>query len=272
MIRLEGVTRKFGEKTAVRDLSLEIPAGVLYAFLGPNGAGKTTTIKMMAGLLRPTEGRVIVGGFDLAKEPLKAKEILAYVPDQPYLYDKLSGREFLRFMADLYGMRGAGREAEMDRWIDTLGMGGWIDELSETYSHGMKQRVVMAATFLHRPKVVVVDEPMVGLDPPSIRRVKEIFRESVREGVTLFMSTHVISIAEETADRVGILFGGRLVAEGTVAGLREQSSTSGPLEDVFFRIAEAQGLDTWGRRASDAPKNAAGAPGGGPAPGAGGPP
>ena len=253
MIRLENVTRRYGRRTAVSGLSLDIPAGTLYAFLGPNGAGKTTTIKMIAGLLSPTEGRVVVGGFDMARESLRAKQILSYVPDQPYLYEKLSGREFLRFIADLYGMKGADRDREMSRWIDTFGMGPWVDELSETYSHGMKQRVVLAATFLHRPKVVVVDEPMVGLDPQSIRLVKEIFREAVREGATLFMSTHVIAIAEETADRVGLLYNGRLVAGGSVADLRELAHLDGRLEDVFFKIVEGQQPAEPARRGLDAP-------------------
>jgi ABC-2 type transport system ATP-binding protein len=239
MIVLDHVTKRFGEKVAVDDLSLTIPGGELFAVLGQNGAGKTTTIKMIAGLLRPNAGRVSVCGFDVQRDALDAKSVLAYVPDQPFLYDKLSGREFLNFIADLYRMEnGRARAVRIGEFVDLFDMGNFIDELSEGYSHGMKQRVVLAATFLHRPKVVVVDEPLVGLDPQNARLVKNIFREEARRGATLFMSTHIVSVAEEIADRIGIISDGKVVALGTMADLRAQSRFDGRLEDLFFKILE----------------------------------
>jgi ABC-2 type transport system ATP-binding protein len=242
MIRLDRVTKRFGETVAVNDLSLEIPPGQLFAVLGRNGAGKTTTIKMIAGLLRPTAGSVTVCGFDLQRHPLEAKARIAYVPDQPFLYDKLSGREFLRFTADMYRVEaGAARAARIEELVRLFDMEDYVDELSETYSHGMKQRAVLAAALLHRPQVLVVDEPLVGLDPQNARRVKSVFREEARRGTTLFMSTHTLSVAEEVADRIGILHEGRLVALGTMDELRAQSRSGGRLEDLYFKILEGVG-------------------------------
>ncbi len=236
MIQLEGVRKEYGTKVAVESLSLEIPAGQFFAFLGPNGAGKTTTIKMIAGLLRPSLGSIRVAGIDLAKNMLAAKEILAYVPDQPYLYDKLSGREFMRFIGDLYRLPRGQVEREIEAQEELFGMQEYLDELTETYSHGMKQRLVLAATLLHHPKVMVVDEPLVGLDPPSARLVKDILLQQTRSGTTIFLTTHVLSLAEETADRVGIIIKGRLVALGTVGDLRTRANVEGDLEEVFLRI------------------------------------
>lgn len=241
MIRLSGVTKDFGRKVAVADLTLEIPEGELFAFLGPNGAGKTTTIKMIAGLLRPTRGEISVCGFDVQKDYLEAKRRMAYVPDQPYLYDKLSGLEFLHFIGEMYGLERDERRREIARLSELFGMGDYLDLLTESYSHGMKQRVVLAATLLHRPKVMVVDEPLVGLDPHSSRLVKEIFREQARAGTTIFMSTHVISVAEDVAHRVGIIMDGRVIALGSVADLRRQANHDGRLEDVFFKFTENSG-------------------------------
>jgi ABC-2 type transport system ATP-binding protein len=239
MIRLDHVTKRFGETVAVNDLSLEIPPGQLFAVLGRNGAGKTTTIKMIAGLLRPTAGSVGVCGFDVLRQPLEAKTRIAYVPDQPFLYDKLSGREFLRFTADMYRVeQGAARAARIEELVRLFDMEDYVDELSETYSHGMKQRAVLAAALLHRPQVLVIDEPLVGLDPQNARRVKAVFREEARRGTTLFMSTHTLSVAEEVADRIGILHEGRLVALGTMDELRAQSRSDGRLEDLYFKILE----------------------------------
>ncbi|MBI4564793.1 MAG: ABC transporter ATP-binding protein [Planctomycetes bacterium] len=239
MIRLDRVTKNYGRKVAVRDLSLEVPPGELFAFLGPNGAGKTTTVKMIVGLLRPTEGRVTVGGHDLQKEYLAAKRILAYVPDQPYLYDKLSGYEFLNFIGDMYDIPRSERRREIDRWSDLFGMREYLNLLTESYSHGMKQRVVLAATLLHRPKVIVLDEPLVGLDPHSARLVKEVFRDQARAGATVFMSTHVLSIAEDVAQRIGIIRDGRLAALGTLEDLRRRTGRDGRLEDLYFSITDA---------------------------------
>jgi len=242
MIKLTHVRKEFGKKVAVDDLTLEIPSGELFAFLGPNGAGKTTTIKMVAGLLRPTRGTIEVCGMDISKDYVAAKKIMAYVPDQPFLYDKLSGSEFLNFIGDMYGMdNGVVRAKEIDRLVELFGMGEWIEGLTETYSHGMKQRVVLAATLLHRPKVMVVDEPLVGLDPHTARQVKGIFAEEAKKGTTIFLTTHVLSIAEETADRIGIILDGRLRAVGTLDELRKQAdSKGGDLEEIFFRITERE--------------------------------
>jgi ABC-2 type transport system ATP-binding protein len=203
MISIQNVTKNYGRKVAVDNLSLEIAPGEFFAVLGHNGAGKTTTIKMLAGLLRPTSGKLMVGGVDVAQDPIAAKKVSAYVPDQPFLYDKLSGIE-----------------------------------LTEAYSHGMKQRLVLAATLLHKPKVIMVDEPLVGLDPHTARLVKQVFKEQAKAGTSIFMSTHVLSVAEDFADRIGIMTNGKLVALGKMDDLRRQAQLEGKLEDVFFKITE----------------------------------
>jgi len=236
VIRLEHVHKVFGNSVAVEDLSLDIQAGEVFAFLGPNGAGKTTTIKMVAGLLRPTRGRVEVCGYDVVTQYVEAKRRMAYVPDQPFLYDKLSGAEFLRFVGGMYGLNGPFLRSETERLVDLFAMNAWIRQLTETYSHGMKQRLVLAAMLLHKPDVIVVDEPLVGLDPRTAKQVRGIFLEEARRGATLFLTTHVLSIAEESAHRIGIILQGRLRAVGTMEELRREAQTDGRLEDVFFRI------------------------------------
>jgi ABC-2 type transport system ATP-binding protein len=238
MISIQGVTKTYGKKVAVDNLSLEIAGGEFFAVLGPNGAGKTTTIKMIAGLLRPNSGRILVGGVDVQVDPISAKKLCAYVPDQPFLYDKLSGIEFMNFIADLYGVDGDGRAKEIDRLVELFGMKDFVRELTEAYSHGMKQRLVLAATLLHKPKVIMVDEPLVGLDPHTARLVKQVFREQARGGTSIFMSTHVLSVAEDFADRIGIMLQGKIVALGRMDDLRRQAQLEGKLEDVFFKITE----------------------------------
>jgi ABC-2 type transport system ATP-binding protein len=238
MISIQSVTKTYGKKVAVDNLSLEISPGEFFAVLGPNGAGKTTTIKMLAGLLRPNSGRLMVGGIDVQSDPIAAKKASAYVPDQPFLYDKLSGIEFMNFIADLYGVDGDGRAKEIDRLVELFGMKDFVRELTEAYSHGMKQRLVLAATLLHKPKVILVDEPLVGLDPHTARLVKQVFREQARGGTSIFMSTHVLSVAEDFADRIGIMIQGKIVALGRLDDLRRQAQLEGKLEDVFFKITE----------------------------------
>jgi ABC-2 type transport system ATP-binding protein len=238
MISIQNVTKNYGRKVAVDNLSLEIGAGEFFAVLGPNGAGKTTTIKMLAGLLRPTAGKLMVAGVDVQVDPIAAKRACAYVPDQPFLYDKLSGLEFMNFIADLYEVDGAGRQKEIERLVDLFGMKEFVRELTESYSHGMKQRLVLAATLLHKPKVILVDEPLVGLDPHTARLVKQVFREQARSGTSIFMSTHVLSVAEDFADRIGIMQQGKIVALGKMDDLRRQAQLEGKLEDVFFKITE----------------------------------
>ncbi len=236
MISIQGVTKRYGRKTAVDDLTLEIAPGEFFAVLGPNGAGKTTTIKMVAGLLRPDSGRILVCGHDTATQLLAAKKVTAYVPDQPFLYDKLSGLEFMNFVADLYEVDRTDREREIGRLVELFSMKEFVRELTESYSHGMKQRLVLAATLLHRPRAILVDEPLVGLDPHHARLVKEVFRDQARGGVSILMSTHVLSVAEDFADRIGIMLHGKIVALGGLEELRRASGGGGRLEEVFFRI------------------------------------
>ena len=236
-IRISHVTKSYGEQVAVRDLSLDVPAGNVVAFLGPNGAGKTTTLKMTTGLLLPDSGRIEVCGFLMGADGQQAKAQLAYVPDQPFLYEKLAGREFLEFVGDMYCMARATARRRSDELIERLDMAGYIDQLAEAYSHGMKQRVVLAAAMLHDPMVLIVDEPMVGLDPRTVRLVKDLLRAKAAAGQTIFMSTHLLSIAQEIADRVGIVDEGRLRFLGTIDELREQvAAHDASLEHLYLRF------------------------------------
>src|SRR5436190_1128056 len=211
MIELLDVTKRYGSKLAVDRLTLTVPAGELFAFLGPNGAGKTTTIKMLCGLLFPTTGRVAVGGFDLANRGDEARRLIAYVPDTPFLYEKLTGREFLRFIADMYGLDSAYSARRSDEVIELFRLGEFIDDLTERYSHGMRQRTVFAAALLHDPKVLIVDEPTVGLDPKSIRLLKDLLRQQADGGTTIFLSTHSLDVAQQLADRIGVVHRDRLI-------------------------------------------------------------
>lgn len=222
MIEFDQVTRNYGRKTAVDRLTLTIQPGELFALLGPNGAGKTTTIKMLVGLLRPNTGTVRICGYDVVRETRQANRCVGFVPDQPYLYDKLSGREFLQFIADLYGLQREESATRVAREIQNFGLAEFVDQLTETYSHGMKQRLVLAAALLHDPAVLILDEPMVGLDPRSMRLVKDILRERSDAGMIIFMSTHTLGLAEEIADRIGIVDRGQLRFLGTLAELRGQ--------------------------------------------------
>ena len=222
MIEFDQVTRNYGRKTAVDRLTLTIAPGELFALLGPNGAGKTTTIKMLVGLLRPNAGTVRICGYDVVCETRQANRCIGYVPDQPYLYDKLSGREFLQFIADLYGLQREESATHIAREIQNFGLAEFVDQLTETYSHGMKQRLVLAAALLHNPAVLILDEPMVGLDPRSMRLVKDILRDRANAGMVIFMSTHTLGLAEEIADRIGIVDRGQLRFLGTLAELRGQ--------------------------------------------------
>jgi ABC-2 type transport system ATP-binding protein len=238
VIELVNVTKRYGTKPAVENLSLTVAAGELFAFLGPNGAGKTTTIKMLCGLLFPTSGDVRIGGFDIQKQGDQARQLISYVPDQPFLYEKLTGREFLQFIADLYGMP-ADRAAErMQEVIDLFALHEFVDDLTERYSHGMRQRTVFAAALIHQPKLLIADEPTVGLDPKSIRLLKDLLRAEANRGTAVFLSTHSLDIAQELADRIGIVERGRLIGCGTLADLRKQASVDGSLEDVFLKLTE----------------------------------
>jgi ABC-2 type transport system ATP-binding protein len=238
MIELNQVSKKYGNKPAVRDLTLHIPAGELFAFLGPNGAGKTTTIKLMCGLLFPTTGTIRVGGFDLQTEGDKARQQISYVPDQPFVYERLTGREFLQFIAAMYGMPRDRARDRLDAMIATFALDDFVDDLTSNYSHGMRQRTVFAAALLHEPKVLIVDEPTVGLDPRSIRLLKDLLRNEARRGTTVFMSTHTLDIAQELADRIGVVASGRLIGCGTLETLRKQTALDGTLEEVFLKLTE----------------------------------
>jgi ABC-2 type transport system ATP-binding protein len=239
MIQFENVTRKFGQKVAVDGLTLAVEPGELFAFLGPNGAGKTTTVKMLVGLLRPDSGSVRVCGHDLSLQTRQATRLLGYVPDEPFLYDKLSGREFLEFAAEMRGLDRSAMRARIARESENFELSEFLDDLAETYSHGMRQRIVFASALLHDPAVLVLDEPMVGLDPRSARMVKDLLRLWAANGTTVFMSTHTLAVAEEIADRIGIVSEGQLHFLGTVAQLQaELSSRHASLEPLFLELTE----------------------------------
>ena len=236
-VRFEGLTKRYGAFTAVDGIDLDVGRGELFGFLGPNGAGKTTSIRMLVGSLRPTEGRVLVHGRDVVREPMQAKRHIGYIPDRPFLYDKLTGAEFLHFVAGLWGVEGEridGRSAEL---LELFGLTRWADTLVESYSHGMRQKLLISSALVHSPDLIVVDEPMVGLDPKGARLIKDLLRAFARQGGTVFMSTHTLEVAEALCDRIAILEGGRVRAVGSMAELRAASSAgSAGLEEVFLRL------------------------------------
>jgi ABC-2 type transport system ATP-binding protein len=236
LVEFLSVSKNYGSKPAVVDLTLSLYPGEVFAFLGPNGAGKTTTIKILTGLLRPSAGTVRIAGKESAFESADTRHVLSYVPDQPHVYEKLTGREFLDFVRELYGLSGPEVAADVDRLVGVFEMEGFLDDLAETYSHGMRQRLAFAGALLHRPKILVLDEPMVGLDPKSMRIVKDLLRREAAAGMCVFMSTHTLAIAEELADRVGIIQRGRLIRSGTLAEIRSEFAAGHTLEDFFLEI------------------------------------
>ncbi len=243
MIAIHDLVKQFGAFTAVDGISLDVKPGEIHGFLGPNGAGKTTTLRMIGGLLKPTSGRIVVNGHDLATEPEAAKGSLGFIPDRPFIYEKLTAGEFLRFHAGLYGMDGDGVRERAREMLELFELGRWEDELVESFSHGMKQRLVMSAAFLHRPQSVVVDEPMVGLDPRGARLIKDVFRRMSTRGVAILMSTHTLEVAQEMCDRISIILEGRIIARGTVAELRTQSGGGdGQLTEVFLKLTGGSAL------------------------------
>jgi ABC-2 type transport system ATP-binding protein len=243
MIRVQDLVKTYGRFVAVNGVSLEVAPGEIHGFLGPNGAGKTTSIRVIAGLLKPTSGRIEINGHDLSREPEAAKASLGFIPDRPFLYEKLTAGEFLRFHGGLYGLEGEGVLSRIREMLELFELQKWEGELVESFSHGMRQRLVMCAAFLHRPKAVLVDEPMVGLDPRGARLIKDIFRVMSRNGVAILMSTHTLEVAQEMCDQISIILGGRIIARGTVEELRSMAGGQDEaLTPVFLKLTGGTGL------------------------------
>ncbi|NUN08112.1 MAG: ABC transporter ATP-binding protein [Ignavibacteriaceae bacterium] len=239
MLEISNLTKFFANFCAVDSLNLSVKKGDFFGFLGPNGAGKTTTIKMITGLVRPNSGSVSVGGFTLENNPREAKRLIGYIPDQPYLYDKLSGKEFLYFSGGLFGLRNPALKQKVDEVVELLKIGDWLNKRTENYSQGMRQRISIASSLLHDPALIVVDEPMVGLDPQSAKVVKDVFSSKAREGVAILMSTHSLHIAEEICSRIGVIKDGKLIFDGDISGLEKfKINESENLEDFFLRLVE----------------------------------
>jgi ABC-2 type transport system ATP-binding protein len=237
MIELSSLTKNYGTFTAVDHVDLLVPRGELFGFLGPNGAGKTTTLRMIAGILRPTAGTVRIAGVDVTADPIAAKSVLGFIPDRPFIYEKLTGAEFLRFVAGLFGQSGPDVESRARELLAVFDLEEWRDELVESYSHGMRQKLIISSAFVHRPEVIVVDEPMVGLDPRAAKTLKQLFREYTNRGRTIMMSTHTLEVAETLCDRIAIMNGGRIRACGTMDELRADAvAGAAGLEDIFLRL------------------------------------
>jgi ABC-2 type transport system ATP-binding protein len=241
MIQLINLTKHYGKLAAVDGLDLEVPAGEIFGFLGPNGAGKTTTIRVMMGILKATSGQVLLDGHDVVTDAQKAKAITGFIPDRPFMYEKLSGYEFLEFIGKLHGVEPARLKPRIAELLEELELTPWQEELIESYSHGMKQRLIICASLLHKPRILIVDEPMVGMDPKGARTLKDLFSDLARNGTTIFMSTHSIGVAEEICHRIGIIQKGRLIACGSMAELhRLAASNSDNLESLFLDLTREQ--------------------------------
>ncbi|MFH0879680.1 MAG: ABC transporter ATP-binding protein [Lentisphaerota bacterium] len=236
MIDLQHLSKHFGSLKAVDDLSIQVPRGEIFCFLGPNGAGKTTTIKMLCGLLKPSEGTIRIGDIDLRDDPLAVRRLTGYIPDQPYMYERLTALEYCRFVADLFKVPRDVADQRLAVYFDLFGLQEYGGSLIKDLSHGFRQRLIYAATFLHEPSVLFVDEPFIGLDPYSIRTIRDTLKRKAREGMTVFLTTHILALAEDLADRVGILVKGRLEACGTLGDLSRQHAQGGNLEDIFLKL------------------------------------
>ena len=248
MISLNGLTKHYGDFTAVGGIDLEVPPGVIFGLLGPNGAGKTTTLRMIAGILEPDGGTIAIGGHDIVADPRAARSLLGFVPDRPFVYEKLTGAELLRFTAGLYGLGGREVEARIDELLELWDLAPWRDQLIESYSHGMRQKIIISSALIHHPKVLVIDEPMVGLDPRSARLLKDLLRSYADTGGTAMISTHTLELAEGLCDRLAVIDRGRIVAEGTLDDLRRTAATDAVgLEEVFLRITRGATDDEIGR-------------------------
>lgn len=241
MITVSNLKKQYGRITAVKGINLSVASGEIFGFIGPNGAGKTTTIRIMGGILSPTEGSVFIDGINMATEPAKAKRRIGFIPDRPFLYEKLTGMEFMQFSADLYGVRAAVFQKRAEELLLKFSLVDWADSLIESYSHGMKQRLIIAAALLHDPAVIIVDEPMVGLDPAGIRMVKDLLRGSAGKGKAVFMSTHSLAVAEDICDRIGIIHHGALIATGTARDLQRAAGVGdADLEEVFLKLTREE--------------------------------
>ena len=241
MIKLSNVGKSFGNHHVVRDLNIAVQRGEIFGFLGPNGAGKSTTIKMIAGLLKPDSGQILVGGYDIVKEPLKAKSLTGYIPDKGFIYDKLNGREFLNFIASLYKMDPLQAEEKINKISSLFSITEVLHELTENYSAGMRQRLVFASALLHDPQILLIDEPIIGLDPKGVRMLKKLLGELSMKGATIFMATHSLSLAEELCTDIGIIHNGVLI----ISGKKEEfSSRNGGFEDFFLKITEGTAHST----------------------------
>ncbi len=238
MIETLNLCKDYDGKRAVIDLDLKVEPGELFCFLGPNGAGKTTTIKMLAGLLKPSSGTARIAGYDIQTHPVEAKRRIGYIPDRPYLYEKLSGRDFCTFVGDMFGIDRAEQLRRMDHYLEIFDLTHAADEFIENYSHGMRQKLVFSASLMHDPEVVIIDEPMVGLDPRSARTVKNLMREEAARGKSVFLSTHTLSVAEEIADRIGVISKGEVIFLGTIEKLRAELEHTGNLEQLFLQLTE----------------------------------
>ena len=244
MIQLINLSKHYGKLAAVDNLNMQVAAGEIFGFLGPNGAGKTTTIRCMMGILKPSCGKILLGDHDVIEQAQQAKAICGFIPDRPFIYEKLSGQEFLTFVGKLHRVEDQRLERRSAEMLERLELTPWRDELVESYSHGMKQRLVVCAALIHEPRILIVDEPMVGMDPKGARTLKDLFRSLAKSGTTVFLSTHVLHIAEELSDRIGILHHGKLVAVGTMDELRQASGEVGALEAAFLALTrEAQQED-----------------------------
>jgi len=240
LIELINVSKSYnrGKIKAVDNLTLIVKPGEIFGFLGPNGAGKTTTIKMIVGLLRPDAGRVTVEGFDVLAEPLKAKQLTTYVPDYPAVYERLTGLEYLNFIGDVYGVPREARLERIDKWLEIFELAPVIANPIQSYSHGMKQKIVLTAALLPAPRVMVLDEPLVGLDPRAAHQLKDLFREHCEQGKTLLFSTHIMEVAEKLCDRIGIIHKGSLVACGTMEEIKALGRTEQSLENIFLELTD----------------------------------
>jgi ABC-2 type transport system ATP-binding protein len=239
MIRIINLRKQYGRLAAVDNLNIEVAPGEIFGFLGPNGAGKTTTIRVMMGIVKASSGRVILGGHDVEQEPQQAKAIAGFIPDRPFIYEKLSGKEFLTFIAKLHRMESARLRRRIDELLEYFELANWQDELVEGFSHGMKQRLVLCAALVHEPRILIVDEPMVGLDPKGARTIKDLFCSLAKAGTTVFLSTHSISVAEEVCHRIGIIQKGHLIASGSMADIyRLTRGHDSNLEDVFLELTQ----------------------------------